>query len=91
MNTLFASVFITKTVPGESQTPEVRETVWGMEDFLLVEVDLIIACLAKISEDKCMGSEGKYPCVLRELLEVIAKLLSIIFEWSWRTGEVPED
>ena len=29
--------------------------------------------------------------VLRELAEVIAEQLSIIFERSWRTGEVPED
>ena len=29
--------------------------------------------------------------VLRELAEVIAKLLSIIYQYSWSTGEVPED
>jgi len=29
--------------------------------------------------------------VLRELVDVIAETLSIIFERSWRTGEVPED
>ncbi|PKU44080.1 rna-directed dna polymerase from mobile element jockey-like [Limosa lapponica baueri] len=38
-----------------------------------------------------MGPDGIRPWVLRELADVIVKLLSIIFEMSWRTGEVPED
>ena len=38
-----------------------------------------------------MGPNGMHPHVLRELAEVIAKPLSIIFDRSWRTGEVPED
>lgn len=31
------------------------------------------------------------PRILKELDEVILELLTIIFENSWRTGEVPED
>ena len=32
-----------------------------------------------------------HPRVLRELAEMIAEPLSVIFERSWRTGKVPED
>jgi len=40
---------------------------------------------------KSMGSDGIHLRVLRKLAEVIAKLLSIIYQRSWKTGKVLED
>ena len=38
-----------------------------------------------------MGLDRLCPRVLRELVGVIAKLLSAIYQSSWLSGEVPED
>ena len=54
-------------------------------------MDLVREHLAKINTHKSMGPDRMRPCVLRELAEVVAELLSIIFERSWQMGEVPKD
>ncbi|KAK4828627.1 hypothetical protein QYF61_000275 [Mycteria americana] len=40
---------------------------------------------------KSMGPDGIHPRVLRELVEVLTKPLSILYQQSWLTGEVPVD
>ena len=40
---------------------------------------------------KSIGLDGIHPRMLREQAEMIAKTLSIIYQHSWSTREVPED
>jgi len=47
--------------------------------------------LSILGAHKSMGPNGNHPRVLRELADVTAEQLSIIFERSWKTGEVPKD
>ncbi|KFZ56694.1 hypothetical protein N321_01498, partial [Antrostomus carolinensis] len=47
--------------------------------------------LSNLDIHESMGPDGMHPQVLKELAEVIAGPLSIIFAKSWETGEVPED
>ncbi|GAB0186048.1 mitochondrial enolase superfamily member 1 [Grus japonensis] len=47
--------------------------------------------LHHLDTHKSMGLDGIHPRVLRKLAEVLTKPLSIIYQQSWLTGEVPVD
>ena len=55
----------------------------------MIQDKIVLDLLRKLDAYKSMGLDGLYPRVLRELADVVAKPLAIIFQQSWLTGDVP--
>ncbi|KFV48709.1 RNA-directed DNA polymerase from mobile element jockey, partial [Gavia stellata] len=53
--------------------------------------ELIRDLLLQLDLHKSVGPDGIHPRVLKELADVIAGPLSIVFHHSWESGEVPVD
>jgi len=56
----------------------------------MIQVETVSKQLLHLDCHKSMEPDGIHPRLLRELAEMIAKLLSIIYQSSLSTREVPE-
>ncbi|RMC18017.1 hypothetical protein DUI87_04893 [Hirundo rustica rustica] len=92
LNAFFASVFSGKTTCLQDNCS------FGLIDGaneqngpLIVQEEAVRELLRCLDTHKCMGPDGIHPRVMRELADELAEPLSIIYQQSWLTGEVPDD
>jgi len=91
LNEFFASVFSYKCSSHTAQVADGRDRDWENEEPPTVGEDQVQDHLRNLKVRKSMGPDEVRPRVLRELADEVAKPLSIIYENSCMSREVPTD
>jgi len=92
LNAFFASVFSSQTGYSQGSQPPVLEDGEGEgKKPHIIQKEAVNDLLCHLDTYKSVGPDGIYPRVLRDLAEELTKPLSIIYQQSWLTGEVPDD
>ncbi|KFW05852.1 hypothetical protein N326_12977, partial [Eurypyga helias] len=74
-----------------SKRPELGDKDGEQNEAPIIQGEMVSDLLQHLDTHKSMEPDGIHPGVLRELVEVLTKPLSIIYKQSWLTGEVPLD
>ena len=89
LNAFFASVFNSETCYSlGTQPPALVDRDGEQNKPCMIHDEMILKLLQKLDAHKSMGPDGLHPGVLRALVDVAAKPLSIILRQSWLTGDV---
>ncbi|KAK4832634.1 hypothetical protein QYF61_024615 [Mycteria americana] len=74
-----------------TQPPESEDRDGDQTGAPIIQGEMVSDLLHHLDIHKSMGPDEVHPRVLKELAEVLTKPLSIIYQQSWLTGEVPVD
>ncbi|GAB0204317.1 hypothetical protein GRJ2_002897300 [Grus japonensis] len=74
-----------------TQPPELEDRDGEQNEAPMIQGEMVSDLLHQLDTHKSMEPDGIHPRVLRELVKVLTKPLSIIYQQSWLTGEVPAD
>ena len=88
----FASVVNVQTGYSKGTQPlELEDKEREQNKAPIIQEEAVNDLLRHLDAHKSIGPDGIHPRVLRELAEELAKILFIIYQQSWLTGEVPEN
>ncbi|GAB0179301.1 mitochondrial enolase superfamily member 1 [Grus japonensis] len=91
LNDFFASVFTSKCSSHTTQVAEGKGRDWENEELPTVGEDQVREYLRNLKVHKSMRPDEMHLQVLRQLADEVARPLTIIFEKSWQSGDVPTD
>ncbi|KAK4807071.1 hypothetical protein QYF61_018412 [Mycteria americana] len=91
-NAAFASVFNSRANCSLGTQPlELEDRDGDQNGAPIIQGEIVSDLLHHLDTHKSMGPDEIHPRVLKELADVLTKPLSIIYQQSWLTGEVPAD
>jgi len=90
-STLCALVCTNTDRPWAALSTELEDLSCGSSDFPFVDTEIVRDQLYQLSVHKSMGLDGIRLRAPKELADVIAGRLSIVYQRSWESGEVPSD